>query len=149
MKQRKGGEREDGTKSATLSRYVRPRAGLAKSLFVCQNIRSISSTNMDEFKRLLTILNSVDIIALQEVWDGKAAPTLPGFNEPYMRCRSGQRGGGVALYVKSHLNCKEVSSTFIQNYLETIAMDITTKGKNKVNANNADLDSLFALCLKT
>ena len=116
MKQRRGGEREYGTKG-TLSKYVRPRAGLAKSLFVSQNIRSISSKNMEEFKRLLSILDNVDIIALQEVWNGEAAPKLSGYKEPFLRYRSGQRGGGVAFYVKSHLNCKEVKSTFIQNYL--------------------------------
>ena len=128
MKQRRGGEREYGTKG-TLSKYVRPRAGLAKSLFVSQNIRSISSKNMEEFKRLLSILDNVDVIALQEVWNGEAAPKLSGYKEPFLRYRSGQRGGGVAFYVKSHLNCKEVKSTFIQNYLESVCIDVNTHGK--------------------
>ena len=61
MKQRRE-ERENGTKG-TLSKYVRPRAGLAKSLFVSQNIRSITSNNMAEFTKLLNILNNVDIYA--------------------------------------------------------------------------------------
>ena len=131
MKQRKRGERANETKG-TLSKYVRPRAGLAKSLLVSQNIRSINSSNMDEFKRLLSILDDlqcVDIIALQEVWSGMTMPKLIGYKDPFFKIRSGQRGGGVAFYIKNHIKCKEVKSPFIQNYLETLSIDVTNKGK--------------------
>ena len=105
MKQRKRGERANENKG-TLSKYVRPRAGLAKSLLVSQNIRSINSSNMDEFKRLLSILDDlqcVDIIALQEVWSGMTMPKLQGYKDPLFKIRSGQRGGGVAFYIKNYI----------------------------------------------
>ena len=77
----------------------------------------------------LQILENVDIIALQEVWSGITPPKLNGFKEPFIKYRKGQRGGGVGFYVANHLKCKEVQSPYIQNFMETITIDVTIKGQ--------------------
>ena len=77
----------------------------------------------------MTILDCVEIVALQEVWSGITPPKLQGYQDPFMKCRRGQKGGGVAFYVADNLKYKEVQSPYIKNYMETIAIDVVTKGQ--------------------
>ena len=110
-----------------IATYTRSRAGLGKSMLISQNIRSLNC-NKDELNRLITTLETVDIVAIQETWKTNIFPIITGFKEPFLKGRSHKGGGGVGLYISKKFKCKEVKSPFDEGNVETITMDVEIKG---------------------
>lgn len=93
------------------------------------NVRSLIG-KMNEF-RLIVKESKPDVICLQEIW---AIPknvdlSLQGYNPPLQQQR-GSRGGGVMLYVGSHIPFRNLNTPFIAKHLETIGCEITLQ-RNK------------------
>ena len=128
QRKKRRGQLNDEENNNNIASYTRPRAGLGKSLIISQNIRSLNC-NKDELNRLITTLEAVDIVAIQEIWKTNIYPIITGFKEPFLKGRSHKGGGGVGLYISKKLKCKEVKSPFEEGNVETIAVDVDLKGE--------------------
>ena len=80
-----------------------------RNLNICQvNVRSILATTRLLDLEILCANHDIDILCVTETWlSTKSTPlgssliTLPGYQSPFRRDRSGRRGGGVAMYVRN------------------------------------------------
>ena len=83
--------------------------GKVRNLNICQvNVRSILATTRLLDLEILCANHDIDILCVTETWlSTKSTPlgssliTLPGYQSPFRRDRSGRRGGGVAMYVRN------------------------------------------------
>ena len=72
----------------------------SNSMRVLQNnIQSINTSKA--FLNATISRNSIDVVALQEVWHPSEEMIFQGFSKPTMKLRSGQGGGGVAIAVSN------------------------------------------------
>lgn len=89
------------------------------------NIRSFISKG-DEIKHILVDSN-LDFLCLSETWLNKNSPStalhIPGYNA-FRKDRKSGKGGGLLLYVKDHISCKEVQCS-VENELEHICLNIS------------------------
>ncbi len=95
-----------------------------KKLRVCHvNVRSIlASTRMLDLE-ILCANYSIDVLCVSETWLKACSKiSLPGFQPPF-RCdrKTGQRGGGVAIFVRIGL---PVNSVKISSELEAVCVEV-------------------------
>ena len=96
------------------------------------NTRSVCS-NFDEFSYMLST-NAFDVMSISETWlkdDSNLLQyvTIPGYRFEYKN-RDTRRGGGVAFYLKDHLQYKVRNDiTRLDDQIEHLWLEI--QGKNK------------------
>ena len=85
------------------------------------NIRAMQHKK-DELLQLLQ-KSKTDIVLLQETWmKPDYSIVLPRYHTPFEVKRSGQRGGGLAIYVRDNLRAKNVPQfTMCNSDLEVIS----------------------------
>jgi hypothetical protein len=102
-------------------------------LFLNLNIQSINA-KFDKLKDLMCRLSdndvTVDVIALQEVWQVKYLNLidLPGYQKLIFKSRSMGRGGGVGFYVRDGIIAKTVTTpfnSFTNKIFESLTIEIT------------------------
>ena len=76
----------------------------------------------------------LDLFAIQETWKilDKASFNIPGYNL-FTKTRKLGQGGGAAIYIRNAYNARVLDSLsfFIDNILESIAVEIEVPGKKK------------------
>ena len=97
------------------------------------NIQSLSA-KFSDLKELIYILScsncSPDIICLQEIWqiNSEADFSIPGYSNLVYKTRSNNvQGGGVGIYVGSHLsfNMSPIHSVFADRLFESIFVEVS------------------------
>jgi exonuclease III len=80
----------------------------------------------DEIKHIIVDSN-LDFLCLSETWLNKNSPSaalhIPGYNA-FSKDRKVGKGGGLLLYIKDHISCKEVQCS-VNNDLEHICLNIS------------------------
>jgi exonuclease III len=110
-----------------------------KPIYLSINIQSLQS----KFEQLRTELNdfeskniSIDIIALQEIWDVNYPELfdIPGYKPLICKIRRGMRGGGVGFYVKNHLNAQilDEMSPFENKIIEAVTIRVSYQDKKPI-----------------
>ena len=104
------------------------RVNFENTVVTSVNVRSLMS-NWNIFINSSAAL--ADIICLQEVWriKNKNLIQLNGFNDVLLKERSRSRGGGVAIYVKNHINYEELVTPFVEGVLESVGLKFKLQGK--------------------
>ncbi len=100
------------------------------------NARSVRN-KMDELKGIVA-LEDIDIIGITESWANKDDLMLLDINGfiIFRQDRFEKKGGGVLIYIKNHLSCKELKISIKLNDLESVWIELTNpKGKNLVIGN--------------
>ena len=100
-----------------------------------QNVRSISR-NFDKLKVAVADSN-YEFICIQETWRITTNYYLDNYYRPYYKCRQDRRGGGVLVWVRIGTlhNLREDLSVFREGIYESIAVEISCKGKNLILIN--------------
>jgi exonuclease III len=102
------------------------------------NVQSLQSKHENlciELNELQKNNISVDVIALQEIWDIRYPElvAIDGFKPLIFKKRRGMRGGGVGFYVKNSL-CAEILenfSPFENKIIETLTIQLTYPSSNQ------------------
>jgi exonuclease III len=79
---------------------------------------------------------SIDVIALQEIWDVSHPElfVIPGYKPLICKKRRGMRGGGVGFFVKEHLTVQILDqlSPFENKIIEAVTISVAYPDKKPV-----------------
>ncbi|MFO0002061.1 MAG: endonuclease/exonuclease/phosphatase family protein, partial [bacterium] len=110
-----------------------------RPIFLSINIQSLQS----KFEQLRSELDecvskniSIDVIALQEIWDVSHPElfVIPGYKPLICKKRLGMRGGGVGFFVKDHLSVQilEENSPFENKIIEAVTIKVAYQDKKPI-----------------
>ena len=110
-----------------------------KPIYLSINIQSLQS----KFDQLCVELNefesknvSIDIIALQEIWDVSHPElfVIPGYKPLICKQRRGMRGGGVGFFVKDYINAQILDelSPFENKIIEAVTIRVSYQDKKPI-----------------
>ena len=64
------------------------------------------------------------MLAIQELWELKSIPSLPGFQPLIFKSRNKGNGGGVGFFIRHGFKFTQINTSFNEKNLESIAIDI-------------------------
>jgi hypothetical protein len=118
----------------SLSNLCRTQNG---PIFLGLNVQSLQSKHENlcaELNELLKNNITVDVIALQEIWDIRYPElvAIDGFKPLIFKKRRGMRGGGVGFFVKNSLSAEilENLSPFENKIIESLTIQLTYPSSN-------------------
>lgn len=107
---------------------AKPKGLLDGRLNICSII-----PKSDQIIQLLTDSN-LDFLCLSETWLHKKSPSsalhIPDYNA-FQKDRAEGRGGGLLLYIKDHISCKEIQCS-VEKELEYICLNVTLSSQMSV-----------------